>query len=108
MLLCLGDRGVGSAVRAEAMTARVERRFEDRLQDLEHRLLNDPIHHIRNAKPPLPTTRLRQPDPANITGLIAFGQQSVAQRGEKRRSIVLRFLDRPVRPLPVPPCCVLP
>ena len=42
----------------------------------------------------LPTTRLRQPDPADITGPIAFRQQSVAQRGEKRRSIVLRFLDR--------------
>jgi hypothetical protein len=39
MLLCLGDRGVGAAVLAEAMTAGVKRRFEDRLQDLEHRLL---------------------------------------------------------------------
>jgi hypothetical protein len=42
----------------------------------------------------MPTTRLRQPDPADITGPIAFRQQSVAQRGEKRSSIVLRFLDR--------------
>jgi hypothetical protein len=38
MLLCLGDRGVGAAVRAEAMTAGMKRRFEDRLQDLEDRL----------------------------------------------------------------------
>ena len=50
MLLCLGDRGVGAAVRAEAMTAGMKRRFEDRLQDLENRLLNHPIHHVRNAK----------------------------------------------------------
>jgi len=37
---------VGAAVRAEAMTAGMKRRFEDRLQDLEHRLLNHPIHHV--------------------------------------------------------------
>src|SRR6516164_1906886 len=37
MLLCLGDRSVGAAVRAEAMTAGMKRRFEDRLQDLEKR-----------------------------------------------------------------------
>ena len=72
----------------------MKRRFEDRLQDLENRLLNHPIHHVRNPKPPLPTSRLRQPDPADVTGPIAFRQQSVAQRGEERRSIMLRFLDR--------------
>ena len=44
MLLCLGDRGVGAVVRAEAMTAGMKRRFEDRLQDLENSLLNHPIH----------------------------------------------------------------
>jgi hypothetical protein len=49
VLLCLGDRGVGAAVRAEAMTAGMKRRFEDRLQDLEHRLLNHPIHHVRHS-----------------------------------------------------------
>jgi hypothetical protein len=46
MLLCLGDSGVGAAMRAEAMTAGVEGRFKDRLQDLEHGLLNYPVHHV--------------------------------------------------------------
>ena len=35
VLLCLGDRGVGAAMRAEAMTAGVEGRFEDRLQNFQ-------------------------------------------------------------------------
>jgi hypothetical protein len=31
------------------MTAGMKRRFEDRLQDLENRLLNHPIHHVRHG-----------------------------------------------------------
>jgi hypothetical protein len=31
------------------MTAGMKRRFEDRLQDLGHRLLNHPIHHVRHG-----------------------------------------------------------
>jgi hypothetical protein len=77
MLLCLGDSGVGAAMRAEAMTAGVEGRFKDRLQGLEHGLLNCPIHHVGNAKPPLPASGLRQPDPANIARPIASCQQGM-------------------------------
>ena len=55
MLLCLGDRGVGAAVQAEAMTAGVKRRFEDRLQDLENRLLNHPIPRSKSLTPFIPS-----------------------------------------------------
>ena len=76
------------------MAAGVEGRLEDRLQDLEHGLLNHPIHHVGNAKPPLPASGLWQPDPANVAGPIAFRQQVMTQRGDERRSVALCFLDR--------------
>jgi hypothetical protein len=90
MLLCLGNRGVGAAMRAEAMTAGVEGRLEDRLQDLEHGLLNHPIHYVGDAKPPLPASGLRQPDPANVAGPIASRQQTMTQSGDERRGLLLR------------------
>jgi hypothetical protein len=69
-----------SARTCKPVSVRVECRLEDRLQDLEHGLLNRPIHHVRDAKPPLPTAGLRQPDPADIARPIASRQQSIAQR----------------------------
>ena len=35
------------------MTALVEDRFEDGFEHLQHRLLNPPVDHIRNAQPAL-------------------------------------------------------
>jgi hypothetical protein len=56
--------------------------------------LNHAIHHVGDAQPPLPASGLRQPDPANVAGPIASRQQGMAQRGEERRGILLRFHDR--------------
>jgi hypothetical protein len=69
---CFGDGGVSPALRAEAVTAGMEGRLEDRLQDLEHRLLNHPVHDVRNAQSPLPA----------------------AQTSDDRRSVRFRRLDR--------------
>jgi hypothetical protein len=79
---CFSNGGVGTAVGAEPVTAGVEGRFEDRLQYLEDRLLNHPVHHIWDTKPPLPASGLRQPDPANVTGPVASRQQIAAQTGD--------------------------
>ena len=46
---CFGDGGMSAAIGAEPVTAGVKGRLEDRLQNLEHGLLNHPVHDIRNA-----------------------------------------------------------
>ena len=55
---CFGDGGVSPALWAEPVTAGMEGRLEDRLQNLEHRLLNHPGRDVRNAQPPLPASGL--------------------------------------------------
>src|SRR5208283_4376197 len=76
---CFSNGGVSAAVGSEPMTAGMKGRVEDRLQYLEDRLLNRPVNYVRNAQPPLPASGLRQPDPANLAGPIAFRQQVTAQ-----------------------------
>jgi hypothetical protein len=44
-----GDRSLCAATTAKTMTAVVESWFKDGLQNLENRLLNDPIHDIGNS-----------------------------------------------------------
>src|SRR5664279_1502998 len=46
MFLDLGDGCVRAPPRTEAVTARMECRLEDRLQNLEQSLLRDAVHHI--------------------------------------------------------------
>ena len=46
---CFGDGGVSTTVWAESVAAGMEGRLEDRLQYLKNRLLNYPVHHVRNA-----------------------------------------------------------
>src|SRR4030088_1882661 len=72
---CFGDGGVSPALWAKPVTAGVKAWFEDRLQDLKHRLLNHPVHDVRNAQPPLPASGLWQPDPADIAGPVTFREQ---------------------------------
>ena len=43
---CFGDGGTSAASGAESVTAGVKGRLEDRLHDLEQRLLNHPINDI--------------------------------------------------------------
>jgi hypothetical protein len=72
----------------------MESRLEDRLQNLEHRLLNHPVSDVWNAQPPLPASGLWQPDPADIAGPVAFRQQVTAQPSDDRRGFRFRHLDR--------------
>jgi hypothetical protein len=44
-----GNGGLRPATAAKTMTAVVERRFKDRLQNLERRLLNDAVDDIGNS-----------------------------------------------------------
>src|SRR5271166_4586655 len=85
MLRCLSDRSVSAPTRTEAMAAVMESRLEDRLQNLEHGLLSRPVHYIRDAKPPLPASGFRQPDPMNFARPIAPCQQCMTQLGDERR-----------------------
>jgi hypothetical protein len=61
---------MGTPVCAESVTAAMKPRFEDRLQNLEHGLLNPPVHHIRNTQAAFATSRLWNPYPPDITWLI--------------------------------------
>src|SRR5271170_354254 len=91
---CFGDGGMSAALGAEAVTAGVEGRLEDRLQDLEHRLLNHPIHDVRDAEPSLSAPWLWQPDAADFAGPVASLLQVSAQTGDQRRGFRLGRLDR--------------
>lgn len=98
-----GDRRVRTTVRSETMTAGVEGRFIDRLQYLEHGLLNHPGHHVRNAKPALTAAGLGNPNPPDIARTKAFRQQVTSQRSQQARSLRFGLLDR----LAVDPRCAL-
>src|SRR5277367_4342560 len=91
---CFSDGGMSAALGAEAVTAGVEGRLEDRLQDLEHRLLNHPIHDVRDAEPSLSAPWLWQPDAADFAGPVASLLQVSAQTGDQRRGFRLGRLDR--------------
>jgi hypothetical protein len=57
----------------------MEGRFEHRLQNLEHCLLNHPSHHVRNAKSALAAAGFGNPDPSDVARAEAFRQQITAQ-----------------------------
>src|SRR5208283_1194467 len=91
---CFGNGGVGTAVGAEPVTAGVEGWLEDRLQYLEDRLLNHPVHHVWDTETPLPASGLRKPDPANVAGPVASRQQVATQGGDDRRRLRFRHFHR--------------
>jgi hypothetical protein len=78
---------MGAPTRAEAEARRRECRIEKRLQDLQNRLLNQTVHHGRNAELACSTAGLGDFHPAHGFGLVA----AVEQRG-----------DQPVAVLPEP------
>ena len=92
---CFGDGGVSARAlggNRDCWDGRSARRSAP--MTWSNRLLNRPVHDIRNAKPPLPAPGLWQPDPADIAGPVAFRQQITAQTGDDRRGFRLRRLDR--------------
>ena len=77
--LGLGERLMGAPPRAEAEARRRECRIENRLQDLQNRLLNQTVHHGRNAELACSTAGLGDFHPAHGFGLVA----AVEQRGDQ-------------------------
>jgi hypothetical protein len=83
---------MSAALGAEAVTAGVEGRLEDRPQDLEHRLLNHSIQDVRNAEPPFvrPLALLAIRGGHRRTGSIpsGAGQEMGAQAHEGAAAII--------------------
>lgn len=94
ILLRLGNGSVSTAFWPETMAAVVEDRLKDRFDYLANRLLDQSIHDVGNTKPPLPTTGLWQPYPANIAGSVRPIQQITMQACDNRRGFCFRHIDR--------------
>src|SRR5215475_3502742 len=95
--LGLGDGRLTAPPRAETVARRVKGPFEVRLQDRLHRLLHDPVDHVRNAQAPLATPRLRDPHPPDPTRPVG----TVQQRGVQRRQLLAQVLTHLRDALPV-------
>lgn len=76
----LRDRRVTAPPWPEAMAALVECRLVVRAEHLVHRLLYEPVDHVRDAKAALPTSCFRDPHPADQAGSVAPFQQLAPQR----------------------------
>jgi hypothetical protein len=77
--LGLGERLMGALARAEAKARHRKGRIEDRLQDLQNRLLNKTVHHGRNAELACSAAGLGDFHPAHGFGLVA----AIEQRGDQ-------------------------
>ncbi|MDT4861351.1 hypothetical protein FQZ97_959530 [compost metagenome] len=73
--LCLQDRLLSAAPRPEAVARLGEPRFVDRLENLQQRLLDQPVHHRRNAQCPDPARRLGNVHRAHRLRNVLAGQQ---------------------------------
>lgn len=71
VLRCLGDGRLCTTTWSEAMAAVMKHRLKDRLQHLEHGLLNPAIDDVGNPESPLPASGLGDPYPANVTRLVS-------------------------------------
>lgn len=84
ILLRLGDRRVRPTCRPESVAARMQGRREDRLQNLEHGLLNPPIDHVRDAQTAFPSAWPGNPNPADVARPVRPVQQRTLQTRQKR------------------------
>jgi len=84
---------VTASPRSETVAAPVERRLVVRAEHLVHRLLYDPIHHVRYAKSSLAAACLRDPDPADQAGPITSVQQRASQRRHDFADVLAHLID---------------
>jgi hypothetical protein len=84
MITGFGDRGVAAAPGPEPMAAPVEGRVVVRAQDLEHRLLHDPVDHVRYAKAALTASCFRDPHPPDEARLVGTFEQFALQHAQDR------------------------
>ena len=61
---------MSAPVRTKSVTACVEGWFKDRLQYLQHGLLNPTVHHIRNSQTSLPASWFFNPYPPDVSRLV--------------------------------------
>ena len=83
-------RVVRTPPRPEAVAVLAEGGVENRLQHLQQCLLDQPIHHRRDAKLALATVRLRDRHPSHRAGPVRPRQQLLADRGPRRHAAVAR------------------
>ena len=81
ILLRATQRLMGRTPRSKAVACVRKRRLEDRLQPLMQRLLDEAIHHRRNAERSHPALRLGDVYPAYRLRSIRPGQQAALDRG---------------------------
>ena len=106
MLLRFGDRRVSASVADGSRGCSGGRSARRSAPKSGARPAEPPIHHVGNAQPPQPAAGLRQPDPANLAGPIAFPQQRLSQAGDERGGVALRRPPPSARLFPALPCCV--
>jgi len=76
------------------MAARMERRIVVRGHHLRDGLTYDAIDHIRDAKAPLPASRLGDPHAADLTRTVQAGEQLAAQAAENLVQMLAQLTDR--------------
>ena len=114
-LMAFGDIGlrlrhrlVGRAPRPEAVAVLAERRVPQRLEPLQHRLLNHAVNHGWNAEVARPAGRLRDLHPTHrlrlVAPLAAVDLRSPASALSGRPAVG----GRSSRPRPGAPCCAPP
>ena len=79
-----------AAFRTKAIAVVRKRRVEEWLQDLQHRLLNHPVHHRRDTEPPLAALRFRNLYLPYRLGLVAAFQQFLTDPVPVRLAIRLQ------------------
>src|ERR1041384_4026775 len=93
MLRCFDNGRMAAPFRSEAVVTGVERRFVMRAQYLVHRLLHDPIDHVRYAKTSLPAARLRYPHAADISWPVAPIEQLAMQHRQDSAEVSSHLVD---------------
>jgi hypothetical protein len=88
------DGHVGPTTRAKTVAPIVKGLLVLRAEHLVHRLLHDPIDHVRDSESSLTSTRLGDPHAPDIPGSIAPVQQAPPERGQTIFEVLSNFSDR--------------
>jgi hypothetical protein len=94
VLLRFQHRTMRAAPRPEAVAVRAERRVDERLQHLQQRLLDQPVHHGRYPQLAHSATRFRDAHAAHRRRPVAAVEQSLTDVGPRLLEIVPRVLYR--------------
>jgi hypothetical protein len=90
--LRLGDGRMTAASRAKAVATSVERRLVMRAEHLVHRLLHDPVDHVRYPQPSS-SSRFGYPHAADVSRSVRPRQQLPTQLGQHPWQVPAHCLD---------------